>query len=120
MLKFLTNELLKVHAQMEQLCNMFKAEFGESLQSEKLVIKVTKCNNKKCFYCPHGPYWFRAFFNKTKKRFMFKYIGASIKKSMLKKHELTNWARYKFYDDEIKRLKKEKKLILKEIKKLRK
>jgi len=118
MMKNYRLKLDNIHIQMEQLCNLFKTEFGDSLQSDKLIIKTTKCNNPKCDYCPHGPYWFRAFFNPNKKRFMFKYIGSSLKKSMLRKNEIKNWERYKFYDDEIKRLKKEKRLILKEIKKL--
>lgn len=107
--------------QMEQLCNMFITEFGhDGLKAGRLALKTINCGSKSCHYCPHGPYWYRAFFNTRTRKFMFKYIGSSLKKSMLKGNEMQHWDRLKFYDNEIKRLKKEKQLIIKELKKLEK
>jgi hypothetical protein len=119
--RILTTELEAIKHQMEQLCNLFRAEFGgDGLKNNKLVLKLANCANKKCPYCPHGPYWYRATFNPTARRFIFKYLGSSLKKSMLKGNEMQHWDRLKFYDNEIKRLKKEKQLIIKELKKLEK
>lgn len=113
-------ELGKIKNEVIQLCNMYRAEFGDNLYSGKLILRPIKCKPKECKYCPHGPYWFRAIFNKNKKKFIFIYVGAKLKKSALKKNELNNWNRYVFYDKEIKRLKDKKKAIINQLKEIKK
>lgn len=118
--KFLLKELEKVKFQIEQLCEYFRSEFGRKLSSGKLVFKTQRCGNGGCPYCPHGPYWYRAVFNPVSRKFIFRYIGVKLKKSMLRKHELQNWNRYNFYNEESKRLRNKKKFIIQQIKKLEK
>lgn len=93
----------------------FNSEFGGKLRIGKIFLKHSKCGNKRCKSCPHGPYWYRATFNPKTRRWIAKYIGVSLSKSKLKSAELEMWDRYKFFSDEIKRLHKERKKRLKEL-----
>jgi len=113
-------ELQKIKNQIVQLCSMYRSEFGDDLYSGKLILRPVKCSPEECKYCPHGPYWYRAVFNKKKRKFIFVYVGAKLKKSMLRKSELFKWERYKFYEKEVKRIKEEKKFIIKQLKEIEK
>lgn len=95
------------------IINYYRNEFGAKLENNKLIFKLSKCGNKRCKSCPHGPYWYRATFNKKTRRWMFKYIGNLTKSLLRSKIERELWHRYKFYNDEIKRIKKERKERLK-------
>jgi hypothetical protein len=94
------------------LIKYFKIEFGEDLYSGKLILKLVSCGKKDCKFCPHGPYWYRAVFNPRTKRWMFKYIKSNLTKGMLKGKEAYKWDRYKFYNEEAKRIRKERQDVL--------
>ncbi len=95
------------------IISYYRNEFGAKLKSDKLILKLSKCGNKRCKSCPHGPYWYRATFNKKTRKWIFKYIGSLTKSVIRNKEEQELWDRYKFYNDEIKRIKKERKERLK-------
>ena len=96
------------------IISYYRTEFGAELKNDKLILKLSKCGNKRCKSCPHGPYWYRAVFIKEKRKWIFKYIG-KLSKGSIKDTELGSWGRYKFYNDEIKRIKKERKEKLKKV-----
>lgn len=98
------------------IISYYRKEFGDKLKSNKLILKLSKCGNKRCRSCPHGPYFYRAIFIKQTRKWVFKYIG-NLTKGVIRNSELESWDRYKFYNDEIKRIKKERKERLKEINK---
>lgn len=97
------------------LIRYYRAEFGDKIHRDKLILKLINCGKAGCKSCPHGPYWYRAVFNPKTNRWVFKYLGSSINKGMLKSKEKEMWDRYSFYNEEAKKIRNEKKLKRKEL-----
>lgn len=112
-------DLLKMHkdinGQIEKLVEYYKAEFNSKMINDKLIFKTKRCGNPSCKFCPHGPYWYRAAFNKKTKKYMFQYIGSKITETKLKWYEKKSWERIKFYNSEAKRMRDKKIQISKTI-----
>jgi hypothetical protein len=90
---------------------MFKQEFSEKLHANKLMLKFVSCN-KGCNGCPHGPYWHRAVFNPKIRKWGFRFVKANINKGLLlSKEEREKWDRYRFYNEELRKLRAEKRKL---------
>lgn len=97
------------------LIRYYRAEFGDEVYRDKLILKLINCGKVGCKSCPHGPYWYRAVFNPKTRRWVFKYFGKFINKGMLKSREKGMWDRYSFYNEEARKIRNEKKLRRKEL-----
>ncbi len=115
------DELIKMfkdaNEQIKRLIEYYNAEFiNGKMNNDKLILKTKSCGKAGCKFCPHGPYWYRAAFNKKTRKFMFQYIGSKLSKNKLKWYENENWDRIKFYDNESKRIREQKTKISSAIK----
>ncbi len=100
-----------IQDKIKSLVEYFKTEMGNELHRNKLVLRMARCGKKGCMFCPHGPYWYRAVFNTKTKKWIFRYIGSTVKKADVRSEEVKLWGRYKFYDLESKRLRQDKAVI---------
>ena len=90
----------------------FRAEFGDNLKNNMLILKLITCGKKRCNSCPHGPYWYRAVYNPKTKKWVFRYVKSDLNKGLLKPYERDLWDRYNFYNNEIKNLRTDKRRLV--------
>lgn len=112
----LYESLKDINNRMSSLVEYYNSEFNSKMVNGKLILKLTRCGNRGCKFCPHGPYWYRAVFNKKTKKFMFQYLSSNIKQNKLEWYEKKFWDRIKFYNEEARRLREQKRQISRAIK----
>lgn len=102
-----------LHMRAVRIIQDFKNEFGKDMKRNKLILKLVTCGKKGCNSCPHGPYWYRAVYNPKTNKWIFRYVKSELNKGLLMNNEERQlWPRYNFYNDQIKKLRADRKRLV--------